>query len=142
MKQILIADDNESFRRPLCEALRQAGYEVYGVADGAAALKLFSKKSFDLVITDLIMPEKDGLETLAELRKLRPRARAIAISGGGWVHPRDYLPMARSLGADATLAKPFTIAQILELVDNVLGEAACATCGPSGGQKTVPPALA
>ena len=122
MKQILIADDNESFRRPLCEALRQAGYEVYGVADGAAALKLFSKKSFDLVITDLIMPEKDGLETLAELRKLRPRARAIAISGGGWVHPRDYLPMARSLGADATLAKPFTIAQILELVGNVLGE--------------------
>jgi CheY-like chemotaxis protein len=126
MKKILLVDDNDSFRRPLSQTLEQSGYEVESATDGAMAVRLFRQKLFDLVITDLIMPEKDGLEVIAELRRLQPELKVIAISGGGWVHPRDYLPMARFLGASETLAKPFTAAEILRLVANVLGEAQCA----------------
>ena len=122
MKRILLVDDNESFRRPLGEALRRAGYEIQGAGDGSAALVLYQQQPFDLVITDLIMPEKEGLETIIELHRLKPELKIIAMSGGGRMNPEDYLPMARQLGAAATLAKPFTAEEILEVVDCLLDE--------------------
>jgi len=122
MKRILLVDDNENFRRPLGEILRRAGYEVSGAGDGSTALGLCRQHSFDLVITDLIMPGKEGLETIIELRRLEPELKIIAMSGGGRMNPEDYLPMARHLGADATLTKPFTAEKIQSVVAGLLDE--------------------
>jgi CheY-like chemotaxis protein len=122
MKHILLVDDNETFCRSLAEILRRAGYEVRTAAEGSAALRLFREEPADLVITDLIMPGKEGLETIIELRQIRSSVRIIAISGGGRIDPGDYLPMAQQLGANRTLAKPFTSEQILDLVGESFAE--------------------
>ena len=120
MKRILLVDDNESFRRSLGVVLQRAGYEVQSAADGSAALELYHQQPTDLVITDLIMPGKEGLETIVELRRLEPQLKIVAISGGGRMAPEDYLPMARHLGAAATLVKPFSPQEMLELVAKLL----------------------
>ena len=122
MKRILIVDDNESFRRPLAKTLELAGYEVETAGEGAAALKLFKQKPFDLVISDLIMPGKEGLETMLELFQLQPGLKFIAMSGGGRADPDDYLVMAKHLGAAKTLAKPFKAQEILAAVASLLSE--------------------
>ena len=116
MKRILLVDDNESFRKPLGLALQFAGYEVQTAPEGGAAIRLYTENPFDLVITDLVMPGKEGLETIIELHKIEPGLKIIAISGGGRMNPGVYLPMAAHLGAVATLAKPFTAKTILDLV--------------------------
>lgn len=119
MKQILLIDDNESFRRALSRVLQRGGYKVEAAAEGAAALKLFQKTKFNLVITDLVMPGKEGLETILELRQFEPALKIIAISGGGWTGSGVYLEMARRLGATKTLAKPFRVEEILKLVSEI-----------------------
>lgn len=122
-KRILVVDDDV----PLCECLNlvlsRAGYDVVSVGDGVAALGEWHRRPFDLVITDLIMPEKEGLATIMELRKLAPRLKIIAISGGGRIAPGDYLNLARHLGANAALAKPFSSEAMLSTVAQLLVEA-------------------
>jgi CheY-like chemotaxis protein len=120
MKRILIVDDNAAFRGPLSLLLQQAGYIVETAGEGCTALRLFQQHSFDLVITDLIMPEKEGLETIMELRRMQPDLKIIAISGGGRLNFDSCLEMARLLGASKTLSKPFTARQILEPVASLL----------------------
>ena len=120
MKRILLVDDNESFRRSLGVVLQRAGYEVQSAADGSAALELYHQQPTDLVITDLIMPGKEGLETIVELHRLEPQLKIVAISGGGRMAQEDYLPMSRHLGAAATLVKPFSPQEMLELVAKLL----------------------
>jgi DNA-binding response OmpR family regulator len=120
MKRILLVDDNEPFRRGLGLTLERAGYEVQSAPDGAVALKLFREFPADLVITDLIMPEKEGLETIMDLRRLQPELKIIAMSGGGRIDPNDYLPIAKKLGAALTLSKPFSTGEILEAVAGLL----------------------
>lgn len=120
MKRILLVDDNEAFRRPLGQVLQQAGYEIESAGDGEAALRAFNERPFDLVITDLIMPGKEGLETIMELGRRRPRPLIIAMSGGAQSHVQDYLPVARRFGAAATLSKPFTAPRLLALVASLL----------------------
>ena len=122
MKRILVVDDQETIRRPLAQILQMAGYEVQTAAEGCEALRLYKQLPFDLVITDLVMPEKEGLETIMELRQLKPSLKIIAISGGGKLEPGDYLPMAKRFGAAKTLAKPFSTDDILEAVASLLGE--------------------
>jgi DNA-binding response OmpR family regulator len=122
MKRILLVDDNESFRRPLAEILRNYGYEVHTADEGSAALKLFQSQRFDLVVTDLIMPGKEGVETIMELRRLEPDVKIIAISGGGRIDANDYLATARMLGAARTLVKPFDVTEILEAMGSLLDE--------------------
>ncbi len=121
MKRILLVDDNEAFRKPLSEALELAGYKVQEARDGVVAMRLYAQELFDLVVTDLIMPGKEGLETIMEIRRLRPQQKIIAISGGGRMDPTDYLTMAKYLGAAETLTKPFGATEILEAVARVLG---------------------
>ncbi len=121
-KRILLVDDNESFCRPLSKILQGVGYEIQSANDGFAALKLFRQLPFDLVITDIVMPGKEGLETIMELRRLQPGILIIAISGDGSIDPVSYLLMAQRLGAVATLEKPFSAQQILELIASLLGE--------------------
>jgi CheY-like chemotaxis protein len=120
MSRILVVDDDDGFRRTLCQTLLRAGHEVLAAPDGSAALKFYRQQPVDLVITDLIMPDKEGLETILELRRLQPELKIIAVSGGGRNRLGEYLPIARRLGAAKTLAKPFTSQEILAAVASLL----------------------
>jgi len=116
MQQVLIIDDDEQLRALLSEILQRAGYEVIEARDGNEGLTLYRTHPTDLVITDLIMPEKEGVETIVELRRDFPDVRIIAMSGGGRLTSRDYLRMAEQLGARRTVKKPFSRQEILDAV--------------------------
>lgn len=115
-KRILVVDDESSIRSALGKMLAMAGYEVILAADGSEATRLWRERRVDLVIVDLFMPEKDGIETIVELRAHSPGIRIIAISGGGASNRVDVLQDARLLGAVATIEKPFEMQVLLELV--------------------------
>ena len=120
MAAILVIDDDGAVRKLIAMILERAQHRVVEAADGIKGLKAFKAASFDLVITDLIMPEKEGLETIRELRLDGGEVRILAISGGFPGNPIDILDMARSLGADAALGKPFTPDALLAEVDRLL----------------------
>ncbi len=116
MDRILVVDDDRELRGWMRELLTRAGYQVSEAADGNEALKQLREARLDLVILDLVMPEKDGVETLLELRREFPGLKVIAISG------RDYLAIAEHLGAQETLAKPFTASELISAVQAVLAD--------------------
>ena len=120
MQRILVIDDDEQMRALLRDILERAGYEVTEAQHGLEGLKLFRARPADLVVTDLIMPEKEGVETILELRAEFPEVPIIAVSGGGRNGPRDYLEIAARLGARRTVAKPFTRQEILAAVQQSL----------------------
>jgi DNA-binding NtrC family response regulator len=120
-QRILIVDDDASIRRTLSILLRKAGYEVDQAADGSEAVRLWRDRGGDLVITDLHMPEKDGIQTIIELQSHTPGVRIIAMSGGGQTKRLDLLGNASLLGAVLTIEKPFTIAEMMTVVDRALG---------------------
>ena len=120
MQRVLVIDDDEQVRALLYEILERAGFEVVEASNGVEGLRLYRNQPTDLVITDLIMPEKEGVETIMELRSQFPNARIIAISGGQRAGGRDYLPIAARLGARRTVAKPFSRQEILEAVRETL----------------------
>jgi DNA-binding response OmpR family regulator len=124
MQRILIVDDDPSFRTVLRMMLVKQGYDVIEAGDGNEALELMETGGADVVVTDLIMPEKEGLETIQELRNTHPTVKVIAMSGGGDFTGRDILAVARILGAHSVLAKPFTSQQIAAALDAVLDRAA------------------
>lgn len=115
--RILVADDESAIRFLLTEILTSQGYEVVTAADGVEALDIALSVDFDLVLMDLIMPRKDGIETMLALRTRRPFWPIIAMSGGS----RDYLPLAAKLGARSTLAKPFDGQTLLAAIESELG---------------------
>jgi CheY-like chemotaxis protein len=117
---VLVVDDEMEPRATLSRLLQRAGYEVVTAANGVEALSMARFVATDLVITDILMPEKEGLETIVELRRLYPRLPLIAVSGGGVVSPKSYLTLAKRLGADRTLAKPFNFEQLLTAVRELL----------------------
>jgi len=119
--RILVVDDEEQVRTIIRQMLESSRYEVIEAPDGKVALWLFKEKPADLIIADLIMPEKEGLETIEELRKDYPDAKIIAISGGGLGDKGQYLDMAKESGADSTLAKPFEKEALLNAVKEALG---------------------
>lgn len=106
MKQILVIDDEKPIRILLKKMLEREGFEVITASDGKEGMIVFSKTPIDLVITDIIMPEKEGIEIIRELRKGYPDIPVIAISGGGRNTPESYLDVARLLGAVEILQKP------------------------------------
>jgi DNA-binding NtrC family response regulator len=118
--RILIVDDDASIRRTLQALLLRAGYAVMQARDGTEALRLWREHGGDLVITDLHMPEKDGIQTIVELLSHSPRTPIIAMSGGGQTRRLDLLGNASLLGAILTIEKPFTIAEIIALVSRAL----------------------
>jgi len=120
MAKILLVDDDPDIRSLLKIMLTGEGHDVVEAADGTQALQVAQSQPFDLVLTDLIMPDKEGIETIMELRKKFPRIRIIAMSGGGVGRQEDYLGLAGKLGAMRTLAKPFGIKELKETVDAVL----------------------
>ena len=120
MQRILIIDDDEQVRALLFEILERAGFEVVEAANGAEGVRLYREKPAELVITDLVMPEKEGIETILDLRREFPNVRIIAISGGGRSGGRDYLSIASQLGARRTVAKPFSRQEIIDAVQHTL----------------------
>ncbi len=120
MKRILVVDDDHQGRAMLRETLVRSGYAVAEAPDGEEALKCFLTDSIDLVITDLIMPEKEGIETISDLRKVNPDVKIFAISGGGRIGPEDYLSVARKSGAIRTFRKPLDRKAILRAIKEVL----------------------
>ena len=121
MARILIIDDEIRIRSMLRQMLERTGHEVVDAPDGDAGIKLYRNGPADLVITDLIMPEKEGLETIMELRCDFPDVKIIAISGGGRVGPTGYLEVTKKLGAQRIFAKPFAVKEILQAVHELIG---------------------
>jgi CheY-like chemotaxis protein len=124
MTRVLVIDDEDLLRETLREMLEEAGYEVSEEADGLAGVRAFFASPIDLVITDIIMPKKDGIEAIREIKRHRPDARIIAISGGAPRGPRADLPLAETSGARCTLQKPFTRDELLRAIADVLARAA------------------
>jgi CheY-like chemotaxis protein len=122
MKRILIIEDDQGVRAVIAAALSDAGYEVVEAADGKMGVNRYKDSPTDLVITDLIMPEKEGIETIIELRREFPEVKLIAISGGNQNGYNSNLSMAKRLGARRTLTKPFKLPDLLEAVRGVLDE--------------------
>jgi DNA-binding response OmpR family regulator len=121
MNNILIIDDDAYVRRCIVDILDQSGYAVIEAENGKIGMDLFNKSKVDLVIVDLFMPEKEGIETIIELRKGSPNLKILAISGGIPGHgPDHFLHIAQKLGADSSLDKPFNMWQLLDAVQNLL----------------------
>ena len=116
-----MVDDEPSIRDLVALVLELDKHEVVTAGDGNSALAEIDKSDFDLVITDLVMPDREGIETIISLRKSRPQLKVIAMSGGGFGNAGDYLALAAGVGAARTLAKPFTNDQLLKTVRDVLG---------------------
>ncbi len=120
--RVLVADDEELMCDLICDMLGPEKYDVTVVNDGAVAVKTYKEGEFDLFITDIIMPEKEGLATIREVRMHDPSARIIAISGGGLINLYDLLKAASLMGAQKILPKPFTAEElefaIVELMKN------------------------
>ncbi len=115
MTSILIIDDDDFVREMLRFMLEQAGYEVFEASDGEMGLNIYRERPMDLIITDLIMPEKEGIETIIEFKRDFPEVKIIAISGGGMIDSETYLNMAKKFGVQ-TLSKPIDRNELLETV--------------------------
>ena len=124
MRQVMIIDDDDQVREMLRRMLEYAGYAVQEAGDGDEGLRRLEDRPVDLVITDILMPNKEGLETIMTIRREYPSVPVIAISGGGWNGAHGYLVTADKLGASRTLAKPFTRQQMLDAVEEVLAQGA------------------
>jgi CheY-like chemotaxis protein len=120
MAKILVIDDDAPFRRMMLQALEDANHTVLGAENGRKGLALLKEHRPDLIITDVIMPEKEGLETVIEALKTSPGIKIIVMSGGGMSHNMMFLDIARTLGAHATLAKPFRIEELLAAIERLL----------------------
>jgi DNA-binding response OmpR family regulator len=118
--RILLIDDEALVRNALQRVLERAGYEVVTAPDGQKGVQLFQELRPDLVITDIIMPDKEGIQTTLEIRALQPDARIIVISGGGRTRSREFLKLAQQLTGAEILAKPFEAAELLTKIRQAL----------------------
>lgn len=121
MAKIIIIDDDNQFRNMLRQMLEGAGHEVIEACDGKEGMSLFEGNQIDLVITDIFMPEKEGIELIMEFRRNFPENKIIAVSGGGGnISPKEGLQMAKSLGVQYTFSKPFEREDLLDAVNELL----------------------
>ena len=120
MATVLIVDDDESLRTLLKRVLQRAGYEARTAANGQEALASFRQQPADLVITDLFMPQQDGLETIMALRRMSKHLPIIAVSGGGSASQFDLLRTASLFGAARVLLKPFRVEEVVAAVGELL----------------------
>lgn len=116
MAVVLIIDDDAQIRDLWTDALSQEGFEVRSASSGVKGVEIAKSEPIDVVVTDIIMPEKDGIETLMEIKAALPQAKVLAVSGGGAMINDSYLEIAGKLGADAILQKPVNIGRFCRLV--------------------------
>ena len=122
--RILVVDDNPDILESLALVLQSAGHEARTAIDSRVALRMHAERPADLLITDIFMPGADGFETIAAFRERSPGLKIIAMSGGGRVARRDYLGIAKEVGADAMMRKPFDPADLLRTLDEMSADAA------------------
>ena len=120
MKKILIIDDEPYILLMLKKMLERAGYEVDLASNGREGMDLFNKETADLVITDIIMPDKEGLELIIEMKRQRPNLKIIAMSGGGRISPGSYLECATHFGAEKVFQKPFKQKELISAVRELI----------------------
>ena len=121
MAKILIVDDEQNIRNILCETLKKDEYEIFEASSGQEAIDILDSNAVDLMITDLVMPGKTGLDLIMEIKEKIPEINIIAISGGGGINGRfDYLPIAQLIGANNIIRKPFSMADIKKIVSDLL----------------------
>ena len=120
MSHILVVEDSEDLRYIVKDILQRAGHQVSEACDGSEVSDILTGDPIDLVITDILMPEQEGISTILQIRRNNPNIKIIGMSGGGKGGAEHYLEMAREFGADATMQKPFKKAQLLQLVDELL----------------------
>lgn len=121
MANILVIDDDDDVLVLISTVLKRFKHTVHALSDGRQALEIHKKEPIDLIITDILMPEVDGIEVIRKFRREYPQLKIIAISGGGWTEPQQFLAMASRLGADATFNKPFEWDKLVETVNDLLG---------------------
>lgn len=120
MASILILDDEDAMREALRMVLEEDGHEVNEASDGISGIELYRKRPTDVVVTDLIMPQKDGIETIRDLRREFPRVKIIALSGRGGTAINANLERAKRVGADLTLLKPCEPSEIREAIRSLM----------------------
>ena len=123
MTQVLVVEDDSNLRTIVRRILEKAGYQVIEACNGLEAPEKLSDNDIKLVITDILMPEREGIETIVGLRRQHPEMRIIAMSGGGKGGADHYLEMAREFGADMAMQKPFDKADLVAAVENLIGPA-------------------
>jgi CheY-like chemotaxis protein len=124
MAKILVIDDDVIVRMTIVRLLEEAGHDVLAAKDGLRGMAVFRNTEPDLVITDIIMPEQEGIQTISEMRKAKPDAKIIVMSGSGRIGDTDFLEIAKAGGAMAVIPKPFDMEELLALVRDCLGKAA------------------
>jgi DNA-binding NtrC family response regulator len=120
MSTILVIDDEAPMRKMIRTILESAHHQVIEAPNGITGLRLFREQRPELVITDILMPDKEGIETIREIKQIAPKARIIAISGGGRTSRTDFLTVAEKFGAMESLKKPFRRNDLLACVERVM----------------------
>lgn len=121
MKRILVVDDDHQMRTMTVKYLEKAGFEVVQAENGFQGVEAFERNPVDLVVTDLIMPDKDGLEMIIEIKRQSPELKIVAVSGGSRaVDPKDYLLYAAQAGVNKTLTKPFEPEELIDTINSLL----------------------
>ena len=120
MPKVLIIDDEKDIRSVLKDMLGMSGYDVDTAEDGRKAKELYDKTDYDVVITDIIMPEQDGFEVILDYRNKNQLDRIIAISGGGRTSSEDYLNIASHFGVSSIFSKPPNYKVLIAKVDEIV----------------------
>jgi two-component system chemotaxis response regulator CheY len=120
MTKILVIDDDVAVRETIVQILEDGGYRVVSAEDGKRGMIAFRDEHPDLTVTDLLMPQQGGIQTICEIRHTKPDAKIIAVSGGGRATDNDLLHLAKQFGASDTIAKPFDPDELLSLVEECL----------------------
>lgn len=121
MKKILITDDEQGMLNAIRRDLSgQSGkYELFFTSDGNEVAQIIKQESIDILITDILMPEKEGIELICEVKKQFPSVKIISMSGGTWIGGLDYLTLTKDLGASYSLSKPFTKEELIDAIEHV-----------------------
>src|ERR1700761_919171 len=120
MASILVMDDDPQIRRMVVKALATQNHTIREAENGIEGLELLREQGADLVVSDIFMPKKEGIETILEIRRIAPNTKIIAISGGGFSGRGGYLAMAEKLGADRVMQKPLRLSEFLSVVTDLL----------------------
>jgi DNA-binding response OmpR family regulator len=121
--KILVIDDDDMVRDSLATVLSDRGYDVFTARDGYRAMPVFASVRLDIVLTDILMPEQEGIETIRRMRLANPEVKIIAMSGGGRIIGVDVLDLAKKLGADDVLTKPFHPEDLLRRISALSAQA-------------------
>lgn len=121
-QKVCVVDDNDDVRRLLIRVVEKIGFDVVGAANGHAALVALQAGDTDVLVTDIVMPDVEGIELIRNVRRQFPDVRILAISGGGKIDGESYLHLAKELGADECLTKPFSCAELSATVISLAGQ--------------------